>query len=363
MNRMLITHTDIRGCPHKLSYVLALYFAVQCTSLHAQTYMLPPDGDEIVGTLQMTFAQAKDTLLDIARDYNQGYNAIRQANPGVDTWLPGEGKEVVLPSYYILPKAPREGIVLNMPEMRLYYYPKSKRGEPPVVITYPISIGRQDWSTPFLFTRVREKVVNPAWYPPESIREEHAADGDLLPKVVPPGPDNPMGAYALRLGIPGYLIHGTNKPYGLGMRVTHGCIRLYPEDIEQLFHQVDVGTPVRIVNQPYKVGWRGGELYLEVHPYLDEDERVYKNNMTPIVQAVVDATQEKSQEVDWDKVRLVWSESRGIPIPIGLRRSADTQIVEKRGEQQSMPLAPLIGVKGPVSSLQLRLDTKIGGNP
>ena len=363
MSTMHDVRTGIDAYIRRLSGVLALCFAVQCVPVQAETYMLPPNGDDIVGGLQSTWAEFQDTLLDIARDHNQGYHEIRLANPTLDTWLPGEGKHVVLPSYYILPAAPREGIVLNIPEMRLYYYPKPKPGEPRVVITHPISVGRQNWSTPYTLTEVADKVENPAWYPPESIRAEHEADGDPLPKVVPPGPDNPLGAYALRLALPGYLIHGTNKPYGLGMRVSHGCIRLYPEDIERLFYQIDVGTPVRIVNQPYKVGWLGGQLYLEAHPYLTEDKEAFKNKLTPVVELIVSATKERSQEVDWDKVRLVRAESRGIPIPVGVEPPPEIQMAQVVDTQPPIARPPLLGVRGPFSSLQLRLDTKMDRNP
>jgi lipoprotein-anchoring transpeptidase ErfK/SrfK len=173
-----------------------------------------------------------------------------------------EGTRVILPTQHILPDTPREGLVLNLPEMRLYYYPKPSTGKPRTVVTFPVSIGRMDWATPLGLTRVTAKVINPVWYPPASIRAEHEQEGQALPPEVAAGPDNPLGQYALQLGRPGYLIHGTDRPYGIGMRATHGCIRLYPEDIQRLFEEVPVGTPVRIVNQPYKAGWYRGVLYL-----------------------------------------------------------------------------------------------------
>jgi L,D-transpeptidase ErfK/SrfK len=238
----------------------------------ADTFPLPPSDVGLVGEIVVVRALAKDTLLDVARRHDIGQEEIVRANPDVDRWLPGAGTQVTLPSRFILPPGPRRGLVLNAPEMRLYFYPAPAPGLPAEVQTYPVSIGRMGWATPLRETKLVAKELDPAWRPPESIRREHAAEGDPLPAVVPPGPDNPLGRHALRLGIPGYLIHSTNKAFGVGMRVSHGCIRMLPEDIEWLFPQVPVGTPVRIVNQPAKVGWYGDTLYLEMHPPLDEDQ-------------------------------------------------------------------------------------------
>ncbi|CAN5696844.1 L,D-transpeptidase family protein [soil metagenome] len=301
----------------------ALLLAVNCLfapPVLADTYLLPQGLDSVVGALSVTSTEYQDTLVDIARAYDQGYNEIKLANPKVDPWLPGADTEIVIPSQFILPDAPREGIVINVPEMRLYYFPQPQAGEPRVVVTYPVSVGRQDWNTPHGLTQVVAKTVNPAWYPPESIRREHAADGDPLPKVVPPGPDNPLGQYALRLGREGYLIHGTDKPYGIGMRVTHGCLRLYPRDIERLFSEVRVGTKVRIVNQPFKLGWLNGSLYLETHPPLDEHAQASEDGFMHLVSRVSNAA--NGQQVDWDQLEKVASDRHGIPVPISLTSSA-----------------------------------------
>lgn len=241
-------------------------------NLLAASYPLPGKEFNLIGDIKVVEAHQGDTLLDIARSHDVGQEAILLANPDVDRWLPGAGAQVTVPARHILPDAPFEGIVLNLPEMRLYYYPVSELGERLEVRTYPVSVGRMDWATPLGDTTLVTKVRDPAWHPPESIRLEHEDQDDPLPRVVPPGPDNPLGRYALRLGIPGYLMHGTNKVFGVGMRVSHGCIRLLPEDIEELFELVPLGTPVRIINQAVKAGWHGGELYLEVHPPLGEDQ-------------------------------------------------------------------------------------------
>lgn len=285
-------------------------------SLLADTFPLPKPGDDVVGTVRSVEARHEDTLLDLARFNNLGYEEIELANPGVDPWMPGAGTIVVLPTSFILPPVPREGLVLNVPEMRLYYYPKPKKGARAVVITYPVSVGRMEWKTPVGITKVIAKDANPSWSVPETIRAEHAAKGDPLPKVVPPGPDNPLGRFAMRLGIKGYLIHGTNNPNGLGMRVTHGCMRLYPTDIEALFKIVPVGTPVRIVNMPFKVGRHAGKLYLETHPPLDEDLARYKNNHTPLVQAVVAVTHDRNYAVDWEVAQQAVADPLGIPVVI-----------------------------------------------
>lgn len=230
------------------------------------TYALSPYGSPVIGHTHWVSARAEDTLLDIGRRFDLGYWDMVLANPDVNIWVPGAGTRVLIPSHFILPSAPREGIVVNVPELRLYYYPPATEDEPRQVITHPAGLGRPNWATPLGHTKIVEKIVDPAWYPPPSIRAEHAARGNPLPAVVPPGPNNPLGQYALILDMPGYLIHGTNKPYGVGMRVSHGCIRLYPEDIESLFHHVSRGTPVHIIDQPYKLAWHRGELLLEIQP-------------------------------------------------------------------------------------------------
>lgn len=284
----------------------------------AYEYAIPPSGDSVVGEVVTIQARDGETLLDIARRYKVGYEEIRMANPDVDTWLPGHGTEVVLPTQFVLPDAPREGIVVNVPEMRLYYFPKPRPGEQARVITYPVSVGRGDWETPLGVTEIIRKDENPTWLPPESIRTEHAAQGDYLPKVVPPGPKNPLGKFALRLGLPAYLIHGTNKPYGIGMKVTHGCMRLYPEDIDALFRSVSVGTPVRLVNQAAKAGWLGNRLYVEIHPAFGEPTTDQPASLTPLVNAVLAATGAPPSDdvVQWEAVYSAARTISGIPVPV-----------------------------------------------
>jgi len=283
----------------------------------AAVFAMPENGDTVVGRADKVVTRYKDTLSDVARSFDQGYTEMRLANPGVDPWKPGAGREVVVPSSFVLPDVPYEGIVINVPEMRLYFFPQARSGEPRVVETYPISIGRQDWSTPHGLARIVSKKANPTWTPPESIRQEHEANGDPLPRIVPAGPDNPLGAYAMRLSLPGYLLHGTNKPYGLGMRVTHGCVRLYPRDIETLFHQVSVGTPVRIINQPFKVGWRDGQLYVEIHPPLAEDREKFRDRYTNIINQVLKGAGGRQPDIDWERLQAVVAGENGMPERVG----------------------------------------------
>ena len=290
---------------------------------HAAIYMLQGD-ESVIGQTSKITAEYNDTLLDIGRRNGFGYQDLKILNPGIDTWIPGEGKEIALPGQFILPNAPQTGIVLNVPEMRLYYFPKEKVDGKRQVITYPLGIGREGWHTPYMQTRIVQKKEKPSWYPPESIRQEHEEKGDPLPEVVGPGPANPLGDYAMKLesrGHGAYLIHGTNKPYGVGMRVSHGCIRLYPEDIADLFQRVQVGTPVNIINQPYKIGELDGIIYLEVHPYLDEDSNLFRqNSLTEVVKYIIATTKENQYEIDWKLVKQVVDEAKGIPVPIGLHK-------------------------------------------
>ncbi|MGQ0428879.1 MAG: L,D-transpeptidase family protein [Gammaproteobacteria bacterium] len=285
----------------------------------AEQFAVPAAGSDVIGEMRRDEAGARDTLLDLARRHGVGYEEITHANPGVDPWLPGAGTPVVIPKRRLLPNAPREGIVINLPEHRLYWYPPAGPGQPPMVWTFPVSIGKMDWNTPLGRTTVVSKVRNPTWTPPQSVRDEHARRGDILPAVVPAGPDNPLGLYAMRLGIPGgaYLIHGTNRPAGVGMQVTHGCMRLYPEDIERLFGMVPVNTPVTIVNQPYKWGWHEGELLIEVHPPLAEDA-VEPPTLTDLTRLIVTATSQAPRAIDWISAERAWREARGIPTAVTL---------------------------------------------
>ena len=275
----------------------------------ALTFPLPPEDTSVIGEVQVIEAEEQDTLLSLGRRHGIGYEEMRRANPDVDVWLPGAGREITIPSRFILPDADRDGIVVNLAEMRLYYYPGPESDNAGMVETYPISVGRMDWSTPLGESRITEKTENPYWFPPESILAERREQGRPLPEAVPPGPDNPLGRHKLRLDIPGgaYLIHGTNEPRGIGMRVTHGCIRMFPEDVESLYERLPSGSSVEIVNQPVKAGWLDNRLLVEVHPILPpEAENAFDNVEPPsIMEAVLTVARVLNQgEVRIDHQRL-----------------------------------------------------------
>jgi L,D-transpeptidase ErfK/SrfK len=300
--------------------ILMLLFALQGLNgtAVAATFILPPEGTDLIGVPSWMHARQEDTLLDVARDYSVGYVELTRANPGVDTWIPGSGTRVLLPTRYVLPSQKREGLVINLPEYRMYYYPKPKKGERAVVITYPISIGKMDWNTPIGTHRIISKAKNPTWHPPESIRKDHAKRGSILPRAVPPGPDNPLGAYAMRLNLTSYLIHGTNNPDGVGMRVTSGCIRMFPEHIEQLFPMVDVGTNVHIISEPIKVGWAADTLYVEVHPPLEEEsESQLRMRFTTLLR---EAAYSAGLEIDWPRAQAIFAAALGVPTEVPVRR-------------------------------------------
>jgi L,D-transpeptidase ErfK/SrfK len=299
-----------------------VWAAVLCvvSTARAAVFPLPVDGD-VVGETQDVVAAQDDTLIDLARRYGLGYEEVVNANPGVDPWLPGAGTHVRMPLKRILPDTPHEGIVVNLPEHRLYYYPPAKPGEARVVVTYPVSVGKMDWSTPLGLTKIQAKIKDPTWTPPESVRREHAERGDILPKVVPAGPDNPLGLYAMRLAIPGgsYMIHGTNHPAGVGMQVTHGCMRLYPEHIEELFKMVAVDTPVRLVNQPQKVGVSQGHLYVEVHPAMETtSSAVVRPDRTTLARLVANTARAmpSTGPILWETVESAFGERRGMPVSV-----------------------------------------------
>lgn len=298
--------------------IIFLHF-LSMTNTYASRYLIEEsNGNTVIGSTKIIYADERDTLLDIARNHGFGYQDMKLANVNVDTWLPDDGQEVVLPSQFILPVASMDGIVLNVPEMRLYYYPPKEKGKLQEVFTYPLGVGREGWNTPYIKTIIVEKKVNPNWYPPKSILKEHEEAGDPLPKIVKPGPENPLGNYAMRLGRRDYLIHGTNKPNGIGMRISHGCIRLYPEDIKELFSKVSLKTPVNIINQPYKIGVKNDVIYLEVHPFLDEDKEKYENNLTSVIALIIKISNNRKYQIDMRTAYEAIKNPTGLPIAVGI---------------------------------------------
>ncbi|MFT5486959.1 MAG: L,D-transpeptidase ErfK/SrfK [Paracoccaceae bacterium] len=276
----------------------------------------------IVGSMQTHLTVYEDSLVDLARKFGLGYTEIVSANPGVDPWVPGADKKIVLPTAHILPTAPHKGIVINLADQRLYFF----REDGKTVDSVPLGIGNNGWDTPKGTTKVVRKKKNPTWYVPKSVRKEDPE----LPAIVPPGPDNPLGSHAVYLGWPAYLFHGTNKPYGVGRRVSHGCVRLYPEDIARLFGDIKVGTPVTVVDQPMKVAKMDGQLWIEIHPtQIQADEVEQTGKHTPSKPAefeflLTSAAGEDANRIDWDKAKRAAIERRGIPIPV-LKESGLTE--------------------------------------
>jgi L,D-transpeptidase ErfK/SrfK len=271
---------------------------------------------ELTGQLSSHVAQHEDTLVDLAVHYGVGYVELLAANPGVDPWLPPEGERLVVPDAQLIPPGPREGIVVNLGEMRLYYFEPGMRAR-----SYPIGIGRAGWTTPRGRTTVTRKREKPTWTPGPSARREDPS----LPRVVPPGPDNPLGEHALYLGWPSYLIHGTNLPPGVGRHSSRGCIRLYAQHMAELYARVGKGTPVRVLEEPVKLGWVGGELYLEVHPdpkqsvQLDETGRFDPAPPPRLRERVEREAGAAASRIDWAAVERAGLERTGIPVPVTRR--------------------------------------------
>jgi len=290
----------------------------------AQTAVPPPtpapaalswqERSDIIGEMSTYVTKYEDTLPDIGVRFNIGFIELVAANPGVDPWVPGAGREIILPTAYILPDAPRRGIIVNLTEMRVYYFPKVGAPE-----THPIGIGRDDEAvTPLGITQITRKAADPTWYPPASVRAEKPE----LPGVVPPGPDNPLGKYAFYLGFPLVRMHGTNKPYGVGRRVSHGCIRMYPDSIEHLYQVVPVGTQVNVIDQPIKFGWWQGDLYIEVSPSKHQaDELETQKVLIPdlpegLLDLATKALGDQADRLDLGTLLQAGIERRGYPIRI-----------------------------------------------
>jgi L,D-transpeptidase ErfK/SrfK len=279
------------------------------------TFFLPTDGSNVVGQLQVVSVDSRNTLLDIARHYDLGYEEITVANPGISVWLPGEGTRIVVPTEFILPPRPWQGIVVNIPQRRLFYFPRHQAKERATVVTFPIGIARPGWPTPLGTTRIMAKYKDPSWIVPKSIQEEQRRQGEAnFPDYFPPGPTNPMGMLALETGFPQIFIHGTNRPWGVGMRVSHGCLHLYPEHAAYLFPEVPVGTPVRTINQPVMVGNRGDLLYLSVFEPVDG----YPEDQGSLLTQAMDALALYDAPVDWKRVEQVVDTKRIVPIPVSV---------------------------------------------
>jgi L,D-transpeptidase ErfK/SrfK len=293
----------------------------------------PPPSEDLVGRLSFRETRKQDTLIDLAPELGVGYVELLAANPGVDPWIPPDGTRLAVPAARLLPGGEREGIVVNLGDLRLYYFAEDA---PPR--SYPIGIAKDGYATPLGVTMVKGKKEKPTWVPGESARR----DDPELPARVPPGPDNPLGEHALYLGWQSYLIHGTNLSGGVGRHSSRGCIRLYPDDIAELFELVEIGTPVRVVNEPVKLGWIGGELYLEVNPAADDSLRLDEDGVLPdapppknLRELVKRAAGKEVGRVDWAKVEEIAKGRYGIPSRITGR--AQPAAAQSAGTKRKAP--------------------------
>jgi L,D-transpeptidase ErfK/SrfK len=273
---------------------------------HGATFLLPVDGSTIVGRVQVVTDIGGNTLLDIARRYGLGYDEIVAANPGMSVWLPPRDGRIVVPTQFVLPQKPWVGIVVNVAQRRLFYFPQPQTGEAPRVLTYPLGVAREGWPTPLGRTAIVAKYRDPAWRVPESIHDERRREGEPeLPAWVAPGADNPLGMHALQTGFRSILIHATNRPWGIGLPVTHGCLRLYPEDAAELFAAVRIGTPVRIVNERFVVGVRAGGVFMasfEAAAGETEQDALWQA-ASAVDRVLAEARSKRVLEVDWSRVR------------------------------------------------------------
>lgn len=301
---------------HRLVYsaLLTLSFAILLpTQLTALTFPLPKPGNDVVGSYKIVQSKKGDTLLKVARQYEMGVDDILEANKSLapkGIWsVLKKDTAIIIPSEFILPNTPREGIVINLPEKRLYLYQKDE----PVVMTEPVAIGIYGWPTPLLSGSIIEKAKNPTWHIPESIQIEREMDGLPAVTFIPPGPQNPLGKYAMRLSNRSILIHSTNAINSIGRRASHGCIRMYPEDAEELFYSTDINMPVRIINQPYKAGWSENHIYLEIHPSLLETRGTIHERVEEAFNLLMDLTNNNKQIINWAAVETALVKQTGIP--------------------------------------------------
>jgi len=283
----------------------------------ANHYMLPPSGDCLIGDVQYISTDSGDSPVSLAQRYNLGLNAIIDANPGttIMTVFPSRS-EVKIPSEFLLPPLPRHGIVVNLPEMRMYYYPKESNE----VMTFPVGIGRIGKTIPVINTVIVRKALNPTWKPTEDIRAWNKTQGVELPDTMPPGPDNPLGPYAIYLRLPVYLIHSTIFPDSVGRRASFGCIRMNEWDIKEFFPVVSAGTPVSIIDMPNKIGWEGNSLYLEAHPPLIERKNASYATLDGAVKLIEQALPRDAVVlVDWQLVAYLLNQPDGVPHEIGIK--------------------------------------------
>ena len=299
----------------KINIIISLFFLLVSTNIFATTYQLPPVNESLIGQMKTIISSNGDTVVSIAKQYDVGFNAMESANPYLEmTRQFPVGLPLKIPTQHLLPNLPRQGIVVNLPEMRMYYYPKGT-GQ---VFTYPIGIGKIGKTIPIKFTSIVRKAKNPIWVPTQNIREFNLQQGVVLPRIMPAGPDNPLGNYAIYTGIPTYLVHSTIFPESIGKRASFGCIRMYEPDIQDFFPSIKIGIPVAIVNSPVKVGWQNDYLYIEAHTPLQEHGDS-DDSVASMVHLVSNAANGPSALIDWQLVAYLSENRDGIPHEVGIR--------------------------------------------
>lgn len=310
------------------TFVLALFFIALSSPVLGRTMPVWKDS-ALVGAVGRIHASYEDTFASVGDRESLGYLELVHANPGIDPWLPGEGTQIILPSRYILPEAPQEGIVVNLAEYRLYYYQNNQ------VSTYPVGVGTSTSPSPLTQTKVTMRLESPAWWPPESVRQEHLESGDELPRMIPPGPDNPLGPFALQLAEKGYLIHGTNKRFGIGMQVSHGCIRMYNQDISELIWKVQTGTPVLIIDQPVKFGVQDNILWVEVHRGNEERTAEDQDRLWTAAMEQIKLVESRHPRLELNRLRLEQAIEKANGIPQRVGEIVPTQVAGKTSAEEA----------------------------
>lgn len=295
----------------KIRTMLSVVLLTATTHAFATAYPVPPANESLIGEMQQTSTSENDTVVTIAERYNIGFNAIESANPEVNVAKLISGSHLSVPTQHLLPNLPREGIVINLPEMRMYYY-VAGTGQ---VLTYPIGIGKVGKTIPITRTAITRKVKDPIWIPPTDIREFNLEQGIVLPRIMPAGPDNPLGQYAIYMRVPTYLIHSTIFPESVGKRASFGCIRMFESDIQTFFPSIKGGIPVTIINAPIKLGWQEDKLYVETHKPLEE----HASSQPNMISMVDDLIKDQATLVDWQTLAYLANARDGVPHEVGVK--------------------------------------------
>lgn len=299
----------------KPGMALSTFMLLMSTTALSATFNVPPADQSLIGQIEYQKTSSDDSIVKFQKRYDVGFNAIEKANPQINPAKPlPRGDEIKLPTQHLLPNGVREGIVVNLPEMRMYYYlPGTTK-----VATYPIGIGRIGKTIPLATATITKKVKDPQWVPTDDIREFNLTQGVVLPQIMPAGPDNPLGPYAIYMSIPTFLIHSTIFPESIGKRASFGCVRMYESDIQDFFPSINPGIPVLIINSPVKVAWQKNRLLMEAHTPLEEHTAEYNATLPGTIAQINQLTKHQDTLVDWQAVAFIEKERDGLPHEIGI---------------------------------------------